>query len=214
MKSLQQKFNLRKNWLINIHFTVIFFLGVFLIYLIGCNKKIEIPGPFVPIEDPDLISGMENLGSGYDVFEEFANASKVKAPVLDYKNLNSDGLVELKNLEHSTFHTTSGTSINQYSNSLGVSVGLEGSYMFFSGSVTTNFSQERYSYDSYSFATYHCTSNKYQLRLPIDWDATDLKKIPDKPGKNKTERCINSCNRDLSHLRNPLPDRSCCRGPA
>ncbi len=185
MKSLQQKFNLRKNWLINIHFTVIFFLGVFLIYLIGCNKKIEIPGPFVPIEDPDLISGMENLGSGYDVFEEFANASKVKAPVLDYKNLNSDGLVELKNLEHSTFHTTSGTSINQYSNSLGVSVGLEGSYMFFSGSVTTNFSQERYSYDSYSFATYHCTSNKYQLRLPIDWDATDLKKYLTSQAKTK-----------------------------
>ena len=158
-----------------------------LIFLsVGCDKEPdELPGPFDPIENPELINGIENLGSGYDVFDQFADASKVKAPILDYRALNEDGLVEMKTLEHSTFHTTSGSSISEYSNSLSVSVGISGSYMFFSGSVRTNFSKSRYSYDSYSFATYHSMINKYQLRIPTDWNADDLKPYLSIQAKNK-----------------------------
>lgn len=133
------------------------------------------PGPFDPIENPGSVDGFEDIGCGYDVFDNFADEARVREHVLDYNKLNSDGLVEKKDLENSTFIMTSGTSISTYSSSLATSVGLEGEYMFFSGSVTTNFSKERYSYDSYSFATYHILSNKYQLRLPTDWDAADLK---------------------------------------
>jgi hypothetical protein len=140
----------------------------------GCSK-IEIPGPFSPIDNPELVRGIDNLGSGYDVFETFADVAKVKATILDYKVLNADGLVEMKDLEHSSFHTTSGTTVTEYTSSLSTSVGISGSYMFFSGSVKTNFSQNRYCYDSYSFATHHSMINKYQLRLPSDWDADDLK---------------------------------------
>ena len=175
MESLFQK-NLKiESWPFRISVTGVAYILILSLGFTGCNKNNELPGPFEPIDDPDQISSIENLGSGYDVFEKFADASKVKAPILDYKMLNSDGLIEMKNLEQSTFHTTSGTSISQYTSSLGVSVGLQAGYMFFSGSVTTNFSKERYEYDSYSFATYHCLINKYQLRLPTDWDAEDLK---------------------------------------
>lgn len=159
-------------------------LGTLLIFLIGC-RKVELPGPFDPLDSPDLISGFENLGSGYDVFETFADAYKVKAPLLDVSRLNSDGLIEMKNLEHSTFSTTSGTSISEYTSSLSVSAGLEGSYMYFSGSVKANFNQSRYSYDSYSYATHHSLINKYQLRLPTDWDAIDLKPYLTSQAKTK-----------------------------
>jgi len=161
-------------------------LMILILLSVGCNKEPdELPGPFDPIENPELINGIENLGSGYDVFDQFADASKVKACILDYKALNDAGLVEMKTLEHSTFHTTSGSSISEYSNSLSVSVGISGSYMFFSGSVRTNFSESRYSYDSYSFATYHSMINKYQLRIPTDWTADDLKPYLSIQAKNK-----------------------------
>jgi len=154
--------------------------------LVACNESSEeLPGPYEPIEDGDLISGIENLGSGYDVFDVFADASKVKAPILDYSSLNEDGLVELKSLEHSSFQTTSGSSIAEYSSSMSVSAGLSGSYMYFSGSVKTNFSESRYSYDTYSFATYHSMINKYQFRLPADWNAEDLKPYMTSQAKNK-----------------------------
>lgn len=153
---------------------------------LSCEEEPEgLPGPYEPIENPNLISGIENLGSGYDVFESFADAVKVKAPILDYTALNADGAVEKKNLEHSSFHTTSGTSISEYSSSLSVSVGLSGSYMYFSGSVKTNFSESRYSYDTYSFATYHSMINKYQLRIPADWSADDLKPYLTPQAKSK-----------------------------
>ncbi|HER08951.1 MAG TPA: hypothetical protein ENO20_08590 [Bacteroides sp.] len=153
----------------------------------ACNKEneSEIPGPFEPIEDPDTITGLENLGSGYDVFEKYADVSQVKAQILDYRKLSKDGLVEKKTLEHSTFHTSAGTSITEYSQSLNISVGLSGSYMFFSGSVKTNFSSNRYQYDSYSFATYHSMINKHQLRLPADWNGDDLKPYLQSQAKSK-----------------------------
>ena len=161
-------------------------LMILILLSISCNKEPdELPGPFDPIENPELVDGIENLGSGYDVFDQFADASKVKATVLDYNALNDDGLVEMKTLEHSTFHTTSGTSILEYSNSLSISVGVSGSYMFFSGSIKTNFSESRYSYDSYSFATYHSMINKYQLRIPTDRSANDLKPYLTSQAKSK-----------------------------
>lgn len=154
--------------------------------LVACDDALEsLPGPYEPIDDANLVNGIENLGSGYDVFESFADASKVKASILDYVSLNEDGAVEMKNLEHSTFKTTSGTSIAEYSSALSVSVGLSGSYMYFSGSVQTNFSESRYSYDSYSFATYHSMINKYQLRIPTDWTADDLKPYMTAQSKSK-----------------------------
>ncbi|MCU0460204.1 MAG: MAC/perforin domain-containing protein [Bacteroidales bacterium] len=148
----------------------------------ACNK---LPGPFDPFDDPETIDGFKDLGAGYDVFDNFADEAKVREHILDYSKMNADGLVEMKDLENSTFLKTSGTSISTYSSSLSASVGLQGSYMFFSGSIETNFSKERYTYDSYSFATYHILINKYQLRLPTDWDASDLKPYLTAQAKSK-----------------------------
>ena len=85
------------------------------------------------------------------------------------------GLIESKMVEHSIFSTTSGTTIEEYSNSLKITASLEGSYMFFSGAVKTNFHEDRFSYESYSFATVKSLIQKTQLRLPIDMEAEELK---------------------------------------
>ncbi|MDZ7634881.1 MAG: MAC/perforin domain-containing protein [Bacteroidales bacterium] len=156
---------------LSIHTSFLATMAVVLV-LTSCSK---LPGPFDPFEDPETIDGFKDLGAGYDVFDNFADAAKVREHILDYQKLNADGLVEKKDLENSSFLKTSGTSISTYSSSLSASVGLQGSYMFFSGSIETNFSKERYSYDSYSFATYHILINKYQLKLPTDWDVSALK---------------------------------------
>lgn len=150
--------------------------------LTACNK---LPGPFDPFDNPESIDGFMDIGAGYDVFDNFADEANVREHILDYGKLNDDGLVEKKNIEIGTFMKTSGTSISTYSSSLSASVGLEGSYMFFSGAIETNFSKERYSYDSYSYATYHILINKYQLRLPTDWDASDLKPYLTAQAKSK-----------------------------
>lgn len=173
MKTLQVVIGFWHVRLFTICLTVITASSVAL--LSGCSKEDEVPGPFDPLEDPEQVAGLSDLEAGYDVFDKFADAFKVREHVLDFRKLNSDGLVEKKDLEGSSFIRTSGISISEYASSLGVSVGLEAGYMYFSGSVTTNFSKERYEYDSYSFSTYHILTNKYQLRLPTDWDVEDLK---------------------------------------
>jgi len=99
---------------------------------ISCNK---LPGPFDPFDNPETIDGFLNMGAGYDVFDNFGDEAKVGEHILDYGKLNADGLVEMKDLENSTFLKTSGTSISSYSSSLSASVGLQGSYMFFRGQL-------------------------------------------------------------------------------
>jgi len=53
---------------------------------ISCNK---IPGPFDPFDNPETIDGFLNLGSGYDVFDNFADEAKVGEHILDYGKLNA-----------------------------------------------------------------------------------------------------------------------------
>jgi hypothetical protein len=57
--------------------------------------------------------------------------------------------------------------------------------MFFSGSVKTNFLEDRYSYKEYSFATVKSIIQKTQLRLPVDMTAEELKPYLAATAKNK-----------------------------
>lgn len=154
----------------NPSFIVTFFsIALSILCMISCDKKEEDKSIILPSE------GMESLGSGYDVFDNYAEVRKIKASILDVDALNADGLVEVKTVEHSIFTTSSGTSIEEYSNSLSLSAGLSGSYKFFSGAIEANFHQERYSYESYSFATVKSMIQKTQIRIPIDVNVSELK---------------------------------------
>lgn len=162
---------------------ILIFSFLVIIQYNGCKKSSDDEDNSAT--DPTSIEGSENLGSGYDVFENYADATKVKAPILDLSQLNSAGLIELKTIENSTFSTSSGTTIDEYSSSLKVSASLSGSYMYFSGAIKTNFHEDRYEYESYSFATVKSLIQKFQLRLPTDMTAEDFKPYLTATAKSK-----------------------------
>src|SRR6056297_1180209 len=107
-------------------------------------------GPDPPIVTNDYVA----LGQGTDVFGTYASSDNIKSTVLDVAALEADGMLEIdKNIEESSFSTVSGTTISEYAKSFGSSVGLSGSYKFFSASIKTNFSSRHYESEQYSFAT-------------------------------------------------------------
>jgi hypothetical protein len=128
-------------------------------------------------DDPDPAPVPETLvlGMGYDVFSNYADPAEVGAAFLDVEAMYRDGLLERVPYEKSTFHTVHGSSIQEYSSSLSGSVSLEGSYMFFSGSVTTNFASDHYTKDSYSFATVQSLIQKYAWRIKRDVTLEELR---------------------------------------
>ena len=107
-----------------------------------------------------------NLGRGYDIFGNFADARDVRAEVLSYDALDAAGIIDERTIETSTFQTYTGTTITDYSDSFASRVGVSGSYRAFSGSVETNFSSDTYGRAEYSFATVQ--SQIYKTQLSID----------------------------------------------
>jgi hypothetical protein len=106
------------------------------------------------------------LGSGTDIFGEYATEANVKGRVLDLDALNAYGMLTINtNVEEATFIHASGTDISEYASSLGVTVGVSGHYKFFSGSIDTRFDQEFYSSTESSFATVHELVKKASLKV-------------------------------------------------
>jgi hypothetical protein len=124
-----------------------------LLFLMNCNLPTDTSG----------ITGMDVVGKGYDIFDTFADRTKVKEPVLDVASLNAAGRIENIALESSTYESISGTDISTYSSSLMMDIGISGSYMGFSGSIKTAFSQSRYTSSDYSYSTVKIDTSKYAL---------------------------------------------------
>jgi len=153
----------------------LFFSSVFLLSTSSCDFISDVTGTNDLVgEDISSASGFDNLGAGYDVFNNYADVEKVKAVIFDTAAMNGAGLIEQKLLEKSIFETSSGTTITEYASSLQVKASLEGSSMYFSGAVKTNFSESRYEREEYSFATVHSSINKYILRMNLGLTGADL----------------------------------------
>lgn len=125
-------------------------------------------------EIPEDIKGTENLGAGYDVFDNYADVLSLKAKILDVEAMDADGLIEYKTIDKGVFKTISGESIDEYASSLNTTTKLDGSYRFFSGSIETNFSQDRYQQTQHSFATVQSLVNKHGIRVGPNYHAVDL----------------------------------------
>jgi hypothetical protein len=168
-----------RNFIRGFAFLMRWLLRVSLILLItgACKKSGTDTTPVTPTGgvDPSTITGAENLGAGYDVFDNYADGSKVKATILDFSKLNKDNLIQVKTIEGGSFSTCAGTSIDEYSSSLSVMASLSGSYMYFSGAIKTNFDKTRYQYEAFSFATVKSLIEKTQIRLPLDMTPAELK---------------------------------------
>lgn len=121
--------------------------------------------------------GYNTVGCGTDLFQGYAVESNVKGRVLDIDKLNAQDLLILNPLvEERYYEKISGKSINEYATKLSSSVGVEGSYMFFSASIKASFTDETYKRAEYSYATIMETNWKNSLKIQNDrWYAALLK---------------------------------------
>ncbi len=79
----------------------------------------------------------EYLGSGYDVFGEYADAVSVKKRIFDLGLVSDKINREFPNI-HATYLSVKGESYQEYQSSLAAKAGLEGTYSLFSGSVKSH----------------------------------------------------------------------------
>ncbi len=120
--------------------------------------------------------GYTELGCGTDVFEEYATENNVKGRVLDIDALNNRKLLVLNtSVQEGIIQRVSGTSVNEYASELGVTVGLSGSYKWFSASIKTAFTDNTYRMSQYSYVTLMERHYKNSLKIVnTSWDADSL----------------------------------------
>jgi hypothetical protein len=132
---------------------------------LGCDGDSSPPPPQLPMIDP-ATRGMDVLGSGTDVFGAYAVEANVKARVLDVDALNAARLlVHSPDVQEYRYEEASGHTMSEYTSHLGASVGLAGSYKFFSAEVKSTFSQDSYRRDDYSYASIIERHWKHALRV-------------------------------------------------
>jgi len=159
-------------------FVIILFSVIAAIFLMpSCNEDEDKSIPLPP-------EGEQCLGSGYDVFDIYADVTRLKAAILDVDKLNADGWIEEQTVNKGDFTTTSGTTIEEYKESLSESANLSGSYFYFSGAISYNFFSEHYSYESNSFSTVSYLFQKKQLRLAVDMTYDEMKSYLTETARN------------------------------
>jgi len=116
-----------------------------------------------------------NLGSGYDVFDNYADVDKVKGQILELVELEKDNLLQIKVLEKGTFHTIEGRTLEEYLHNFSTKTNISGSYSFFSGSLSVNYESSQYSKYTNSFATVQSLIKKNLLQVKKEINTIDLK---------------------------------------
>ena len=139
-----------------------------------------------PNPDEDALPGVSYMGHGYNVFGEYAKSDHVKSPLLKYdayqtvtvkeKSYNVPSAIEYTTVNTADFQGVSGVNSMEYMNGLNVNVNAEGTYSFFSMSVTNNFSEKEYRSKYRAFCTIRNVIKKWKLTLPYS-DVATLKSM-------------------------------------
>ena len=142
--------------------------------LLGCSSGGSSSEPAQPKIDP-ATKGLDILGRGTDVFGSYAVESNVKGQVLDVNALNIAGLLVFNpSVQEYKYEAMSGNTISTYASALSGSVGLSGSYMFFSAEMKVAFGNESYRQDTFSYASIMERQWKHSLRVePGIWSSRD-----------------------------------------
>ncbi|MGI6685556.1 MAG: S-layer homology domain-containing protein [Bacillota bacterium] len=109
------------------------------------------------------LSGVGYLGKGYDVVTgKFADPSEgMKDYVLSISKLLNDQRIYKNEEDYNNSRYKEGSSAKSYSQALATSVGVSGGYLYFSGSVKTNFSTSTLTETNRKFATLIYDASKY-----------------------------------------------------
>ena len=117
-------------------------------------------------EKKEVPAGVEYLGKGYNVhIGRYAEADDLLAYVLDINALVDDGHVGRTRIPSSYDRYTSEENVSKYSQSTANSVGIEGSYGFFKGSVDIAWSKEQQREYGRSFASIMYKEKLYKLYI-------------------------------------------------
>ena len=128
--------------------------------------------------------GAEAISRGYDITGKYADVEYTKDRILDIGKLHNDGKIEIQRIEKSEYNTIEGTSIEEYSSSMAISVGVSAQYGAFSGSVETNFSQSSSTSTKHSFCTIKSLIKKKKVQLKSTLSIDDLKAYLTTDAKN------------------------------
>ncbi|MGC9344263.1 MAG: MAC/perforin domain-containing protein, partial [Bacteroidales bacterium] len=151
---------------------------ILLLSLISCEKDDDLnpDNPSDKARSDSIYASYQNLGSGYDVFDNYADVVKVRGQVFDLVKLHDNNYLEKKTIEKGTFHTVEGKTVSEYLHNFSTKTNVSGSYGFFSGSLSVNYETSQYSSHTNSFATVQSLINKYLLQVKKEYNADDLKK--------------------------------------
>ncbi|MBM7408410.1 MAC/perforin domain-containing protein [Methanococcus maripaludis] len=130
----------------------------------------------------DELPGLDALGTGYDVFGEYANPKSVKSKLFDLgpqKEIVVEGktflipeIIRYTEVMQGIFDSKFGKTLKEYSEKLKVSTGVKGNYGFFQGSITTSFDKSTLQRSEYEYSTVNDDIKKWVIALP---SKTDLK---------------------------------------
>jgi hypothetical protein len=137
----------------------------------GCNKDgndPEAPGESLVPSLRDVQQPEGVVGRGYDLTGKYADASWVKAPVLNYNALAAAELIDHPNGTETDYKSSSGTNVNQYQESLANGIGgvlgiLD--KLLFGGAVNSIFSPQQITTNMYAFGTYSARVPKRSTRV-------------------------------------------------
>ena len=158
-------------------------LLLFLVFVAGCEEDNTTEPP-----DPtdNLLPGVAYMGHGYNVFGDYAKSEYVKSPLFKYdsyntvtvggKSFNVPTDIQYTYVNTADFKSQYGLNSYEYRESMGINASLSGSYSFFSGSVTENYSEAYYRSSYKAFCTVQNIIKKWKLTLPYT-DFTKLKSM-------------------------------------
>ena len=150
-----------------------------------CVASCEKDNSTQPPNNPDVnaLPGVSYMGHGYNVFGEYAKSEHVKSSLFKYdtyrsvvvkdKSYNVPTAIEYTTVNNSEFTSVYGLNSHEYMNALSVNVKLEGSYSFFSMSVTNNYNEKYFRSNYRAFCTIQNVIKKWKLTLPY----TDIEKL-------------------------------------
>ena len=130
-----------------------------------------------PLNLADL-PGIDYLGRGYNAFGDFAADGELKSALINFEQYRKETVgakeykvpeeADVQYLDENTFQVLLGQTIEEFQDNRMASVGLSGSYPYFSGAVTGNFQAIHYRTPDYAFVNVSNTVNRWKVSLPHD----------------------------------------------
>ncbi|MEO7260292.1 MAG: MAC/perforin domain-containing protein [Jatrophihabitantaceae bacterium] len=138
-------------------------------------------------ELPDnVLPGVEAIGAGYNPFLRYASADSITVQIFDwYKSASKEvtvagqtygvpEVVDVQAQSNYTYNDATGNSINSYQTSLATSVNISGSYNYFSGSLSAEYSTQSLTQSKNAFSRIQQSITLWSLRLPTGADLRSL----------------------------------------